>query len=50
MVSVKGSLNKFEWVSGQKSTVIIKEKKITKDKSKISLEKCLIKSFFLRVI
>ena len=48
MVSVKGSLNKFEWVSGQKSTVIIKEKKITKDKSKISLEKYLKKSFLFK--
>ena len=27
----------FEWVAGQKSTVIIKEKKITKDKSEINL-------------
>ena len=35
-------------MSGQKSTVIIKEKKITKDKSKISLEKYLKKSFLFK--
>ena len=39
----------FEWVSGQKSTVIIKEKKITKDKSEINLKKYLKKSFLFKI-
>ena len=38
----------FEWVSGQKSTVIIKEKKISKDKSEINLKKYLKKSFLFK--
>ena len=47
-MSVKGSLNKFVWVSGQKSIVMIKEKKITKDKSRKSLLKDLKKLFLFK--